>query len=352
MLLRRQYERLLLSPSDLEASRDDFEVVGVFNPGAIVADGEVVLLVRVAERPRERRHGYVALPRWSAEDGLEIDWLADDVVEFVDPRVVKRKADGLIRLTFISHIRVVKCGDGRAVTEISDVRFSPATNLDEFGVEDPRITAIDGRYFFTYVAVSRHGAATALASTADFRTFDRHGVVFCPENKDVVLFPERIGGQYAALHRPNAATPFCRPEMWVARSPDLIHWGQHDRLHGGGAGWETGRVGAGTPPVRAADGWLEIYHGNRQPTKPGEVGTYATGVLLLDPQNPAKILRRTPDSIFEPTADFERHGFVPDVVFPTGIVELDASYLIYYGAADSCTAVVEFSKKELLESLL
>jgi beta-1,2-mannobiose phosphorylase / 1,2-beta-oligomannan phosphorylase len=351
MLLKRDYERLLLSPSDLKPSRDDFEVVGAFNPGAVVANGEVILLVRVAERPRERRQGYVALPRWSAENGLVIDWLGDDVVEPVDPRVVKRKGDGLVRLTFISHIRVVKCGDGRAVKEVTNVGFSPATDLEEFGVEDPRITAIDGRYFFTYVAVSRHGAATALASTADFRTFDRHGVIFCPENKDVVLFPERIDGQYVALHRPNAATPFCRPEMWVARSPDLIHWGQHDNLHGGGGEWETGRVGAGTPPVRAADGWIEIYHGNRQPTKPGEVGTYATGVLLLDPKNPAKILRRTPDSIFEPTANFERHGFVPDVVFPTGIVELDASYLIYYGAADSCTAVVEFSQEELWASL-
>src|SRR5262249_42948394 len=119
----------------------------------------------------------------------------------------------------------------------------------------------------------------------------------------------------------------------------------------GGAGWETGRVGGGTPPVRVAEGWIEIYHGNRQPTKLGEVGTYATGVLLLDANNPAKILRRTPDSIFEPTADFERHGFVPDVVFPTGIVELDASFLIYYGAADSNTAVVEFCKEELLETL-
>jgi predicted GH43/DUF377 family glycosyl hydrolase len=351
LLLKRQYERLLLSPSDLKPSRDDFEVVGVFNPGAIVADGEVILLVRVAERPRERRQGYMALPRWTPEDGLVIDWLADDVVEALDPRVVKRKADGLVRLTFISHIRVVRCGDGRAVKEVTDVRFSPATGLEEFGVEDPRITAIDGRYFFTYVAVSRHGAATALASTADFREFDRHGIIFCPENKDVVLFPERIDGQYAALHRPNAATPFCRPEMWVARSPDLIHWGQHNRLHGGGGGWETGRVGAGTPPVMVADGWVEIYHGNRQPTKPGEVGAYATGVLLLDPNDPAKVLHRTPDSIFEPTAEFERHGFVPDVVFPTGIVELGASYLIYYGAADSCTAVVEFSRKELLESL-
>ena len=132
-------------------------------------------------------------------------------------------------------------------------------------------------------------------------SFDRHGVIFCPENKDVVLFPERIDGQYVALHRPNAATPFCRPEMWVARSPDLIHWGRHECLHGGGAEWETGRVGAGTPPVRVDAGWLEIYHGNRQPTRPGEVGTYATGVLLLDPTNPAT--RAPPDGRFDLRAD-------------------------------------------------
>ncbi len=225
------------------------------------------------------------------------------------------------------------------------MRFLPDSDLEEFGVEDPRITALDGRFYFTYVSVSRHGAGTALASTIDFKSFDRHGMIFCPENKDVVLFPERIGGEYVALHRPNAATPFCRPEMWVARSPDLIHWGRHECLHGGGAEWETGRVGAGTPPVRVADGWLEIYHGNRQPTQPGEVGMYSTGVLLLDLENPARILRRTAASIFEPTADFERHGFVPDVVFPTGIVETPGSYLVYYGAADSCTAVVEFSTR-------
>jgi beta-1,2-mannobiose phosphorylase / 1,2-beta-oligomannan phosphorylase len=351
MILKRHFEQLLLSPADLKPLRDDFEVVGAFNPGAIVAGDEVILLVRVAERPRERRAGFTALPRWAPGEGLVIDWVPDEELDPLDPRVVKRKADGLVRLTFISHLRVVRCGDGRSVTQVSDVHFLPDTSLEEFGVEDPRITAIEGRFFFTYVAVSRHGAATALASTTDFRHFDRHGVIFCPENKDVVLFPERIDGQYLALHRPNAATPFCRPEMWVARSPDLIHWGRHECLHGGGAEWETGRVGAGTPPVRVDAGWLEIYHGNRQPTRAGEVGTYATGVLLLDAIKPARVLRRTAGSIFEPTADFERHGFVPDVVFPTGIVELRDSYQIYYGAADSCTAVVEFSKGEVLEAL-
>jgi hypothetical protein len=69
-------------------------------------------------------------------------------------------------------------------------------------------------------------------------------VIFCPENKDVVLFPEKIGGEYVALHRPNAATPFCRPEMWIARSPDLIHWGRHESLHGGGAAWLVGSYDA------------------------------------------------------------------------------------------------------------
>ena len=352
MLLKRQFERLLLRPDDLRASRPDFEVVGVFNPGAVVVAGEVILLVRVAERPRERRPGLTALPRFSTTEGFVIDWVDDNSLEPLDPRVVRRKADGLVRLTFISHLRVVRCGDGRAVTELTGVCFLPQTELEEFGVEDPRITAIGDRFYFTYVAVSRHGAATALASTTDFHRFDRHGIIFCPENKDVVLFPERINGDYVALHRPNAATPFCRPEMWVARSRDLIHWGGHACLHGGGSEWETGRVGAGTPAVRVADGWLEIYHGNRHPTRPGEVGAYSTGALLLDPEDPARVLRRTPSSIFEPSAEFERSGFVPDVVFATGIVELSDSYLVYYGAADSCTAVVEFSKQELLACLV
>jgi predicted GH43/DUF377 family glycosyl hydrolase len=347
MLLNRHFEKLLLRPADLKPSREDSEVVGVFNPGAIRAGDEVILLVRVAERPRERRAGFTASPRWVPGEGLTIDWLADDAIEVLDPRVVRRKADGLVRLTFISHLRVIRCGDGRSVREVTGTRFLPDSEMEEFGVEDPRITTLGDRHYFTYVSVSRHGAATALASTSDFRQFERHGIIFCPENKDVVLFPEKVEGEFVALHRPNAATPFCRPEMWVARSPDLIRWGRHESLHGGDAEWETGRVGAGTPPVRVDDGWLEIYHGNRHPTRPGEVGRYSTGLLLLDPDNPAKILRRTAGSVFEPTAEFERIGFVPEVVFPTGIVDGHHSYLVYYGAADSCTAVVEFSKDEV-----
>jgi predicted GH43/DUF377 family glycosyl hydrolase len=351
MTVRRLSTRLLLRPEDVPASRDDFEVVGVFNPGAVRAGDEVVLLVRVAERPRERRPGFTGLPRWDPAAGLTTDWVPDAELGPIDPRVVRRKADGLVRLTFTSHLRVVRCGDGTAVREVTGVTFRPHGEVEEFGVEDPRITPLNGRFYFTYVAVSRHGPATALASTSDFRAFDRHGVIFCPENKDVVLFPETIGGVYAALHRPVCGTPFTRPEMWAARSPDLLHWGGHRPLEVGGGAWQSGRVGAGTPPVRVADGWLEVYHGNRQPTGPGEVGTYYGGALLLDAADPGRVLRRTPDPFFVPEADFEVTGFVPNVVFPTGVVPDGEKLLLYYGAADAFTAVAGFSRQAVLDAM-
>jgi beta-1,2-mannobiose phosphorylase / 1,2-beta-oligomannan phosphorylase len=351
-MVNRLFERLLLRPADVQPSRDDLEVIGVFNPGAVLIGDEVVLLVRVSERPLERRPGFTALPRWAPESGLVVDWVPDDQLEPLDPRVVRiKRENGLVRLTFVSHLRLVRCGDGRSVEAVDDLVIMPESSEEEFGVEDPRITRIGDRYYITYVAVSRHGAATALASTTDFRRFERHGIIFCTENKDVVLFPEKIGGEYVALHRPNGATPFTQPEMWLARSPDLIHWGRHKPLHGGTGPWETGRTGAGPPPIRVPEGWLALYHGNRRPTRPGEVGTYAAGALLLDAGDPALVRRRTPEPILKPTADFERQGFVADIVFPTGIVETDGRVLVYYGAADTFTAVVEFARDELVAAL-
>ncbi len=350
MPVPRLCTRLLLRPGDVPPSRDDFEVVGAFNPGAVRTGDEVVLLVRVAERPRERRAGFTGLPRWAA-GGLTIDWVENAELEPIDARVVRRKADGLVRLTFLSHLRVIRCGGGRTVREVTGVTFGPAAELEEFGVEDPRITSLNGRYYFTYVAVSRHGPATALASTSDFRTFERHGVIFCPENKDVVLFPEKVGGAFTALHRPVCGTPFTRPEMWVARSPDLLHWGTHTPLSLSGAEWQSGRVGAGPPPIRVPEGWLAIYHGNRHPTQPGEVGTYYAGALLLDANDPTRVLKWTAEPFMVPEADFERTGFVPNVVFPTGLVPDGASVLVYYGAADAVTAVAEFSRRELFGAM-
>ena len=351
-MLRRLFQKRLIAPSDLCPSQDGLEVVGAFNPGAIAVGDEVVLLVRVAERPREQRPGFTGLPRWQPGSGVVVDWVKDEELTPLDPRVVRRNADGLVRLTFTSHLRILRSPDGRSLESFEGDQITPEAETEEFGVEDPRITRIGDMFYFTYVAVSRHGAATALASTRDFRAFERHGVIFHPENKDVVIFPEQIDGEYLCFHRPNAATPFCTPEMWLARSSDLVNWGRHEPFLGGAAEWNTGRIGAGTPPIRTEDGWLEIYHGNRLPEGEQAVGAYAAGALLLDLADPARVLRRSPTPILEPEADFERRGFVPDVVFPTGIVERGESLLVYYGAADCAVGVVELSRPELLAELV
>jgi predicted GH43/DUF377 family glycosyl hydrolase len=302
----------------------------------------------VAERPRERRAGRTALPRWQAGAGLTVDWIADDEIDLLDARVVRRKCDGRVRLTFASHLRILRSRDGRSIDREDDARFEPQTEFEEFGVEDPRITRIGDTYWFTYVAVSRHGPATALASTTDFQTFTRHGVIFPIENKDVVLFPEAMGGEYVALHRPVGGTRFARPEIWLARSADLDHWGEHKVLLGSVSDWDAGRVGAGAPPVRCPDGWLEIYHGSTKPTGDSGVRTYSAGALLLDLDEPHRIVGKSAEPILVPETDFERAGFVPNVVFPTGVVERGDTLLVYYGAADTVCAVAELSKAEIL----
>lgn len=347
--LQRGFNGCLLRPSDVPPSRPDLEVIGVFNPGAIQTDDGIVLLVRVAEQAVEKRSRHTALPRWDAEKrSYVIDWTPNDDLTPVDVRVVRRKRDGLVRLTFISHLRVFYSRDGRTLEDRTGAWLEPDNLCEEYGVEDPRITLIGDTYYITYVAVSRHGVATALASTRDFKTFSRHGIIFCPENKDVMLFPETIGGLYYALHRPNGATAFTKPEIWIATSPDLLHWGRHERLLGGGEDWDLGRIGGGAPPIKTEAGWLEFYHGNSKREAEKNVGTYSGGLLLLDLHDPKKVIGRC-GQIFVPEADFEREGFVPNVVFPTGIVTQGDTALVYYGAADTFVGVVEFSLSEMLD---
>lgn len=349
-MIRRLSNTCLCRPADLRPSRDDLEIVGTFNPGAIAFGNEVILLVRVAERPRERRIGHTALPRWQAGAGLSVDWIADVDIDTPDARVVRRKSDGLVRLTFVSHLRVMRSRDGQSIDREDAARFEPQGEFEEFGVEDPRITRIGDTYWITYVAVSRHGPATALASTTDFQTFARHGVIFPIDNKDVVLFPETIGGSFVALHRPVGGTSFTQPEIWLARSTDLFHWGRHEVLLGGGSNWNAGRVGAGAPPIRTANGWLELIHGSSKPSR-GGVGTYSAGAVLLDLDEPHRVIRKSSEPILAPEAGFERRGFVPNVVFPTGIVDRGESLLVYYGAADTVSAVAEFSKDEIFAAM-
>jgi beta-1,2-mannobiose phosphorylase / 1,2-beta-oligomannan phosphorylase len=350
-MIERIATHLLLGPEDLTPSHPDWEVIGVFNPGVVQFGDRTVILARVAERPREQRPGWTAHPRWSRDDGYVVDWVQNEHLESRDPRVVRHLHTGLVRLTFISHLRVVYSSDGKKVDNLDGQLFLPANEYEEFGLEDPRITLLDGRYYITYVAVSRHGPATALASTTDFKSLERHGIIFCPENKDVVLLPERVGEQYVALHRPLGDIPFCRPEMWIARSPDLVHWGSHRYLFAGAGDWEGGRVGAGAPPIAVPEGWLEIYHGNRLPTVVGEVGAYCAGAMLLDRNDPGRVIKVSRVPMLEPQLEFEKEGFVAKVVFPTAVLEEGERLLIYYGASDKYCAMIELSRSDVMREL-
>lgn len=347
----RLFTKCLIRPEDVKPSRDDMEVIGAFNPGAVEVGGEVVLLVRVAERPKERQENFTAVPRYDPVEGLSVEWFANSDLDLSDPRVVYHHGHDRKYLTFVSSCRVARSRDGRTIDRIEDYGLYPELDYEAYGVEDPRITPLDGKYYITYVAVSPHGAATALASTSDFRTYERHGIIFSPENKDVVLFPEKIGGEYWALHRPNPNTHFSNPEMWTARSPDLIHWGKNRPLHGGRFDWEGGRVGGGLPPFLTDRGWVELYHGNRRGTPEMPIGEYSAGTMLLEREDPSRIVAVSREPLMTPREEFECVGFVSHVVFPTGYARRGDVLQVYYGASDTFTGVVEFSLEAILKQL-
>lgn len=373
--LSRLDTRCLIRPADLPPSRDDFEVVGTFNPAAIqLDDGSVVMLVRVAERPTEIREGFVASPRYDADGQIVIDWIDANLVTTNDPRMAIFKDTGFKRLTFINHLRVVRLADdGVTVKNIGPIVDFHADHAT-FGLEDPRLTKLGDTFYITAVGASHHGVCTVLLSTTDFETFVDRGVIFCRENKDIVLFPEKINGRYAAIHRPTGKFEVTQPEMWIAYSPDLKYWGEHQPLWGSGqghitgssdsgdggtsvgGGWDDGRVGGGVPPIRIENsgvrGWLKIYHASCKPG-PGEpIGVYAAGALLLDLDDPTRVLAASPDAFMRPEEDFEKIGFVKAVVFPTGYATQGDDLLLYYGAADTNVGVVRYRLTDLLDSLV
>ena len=353
----------LLRPDELPPSRDGFKVIGVFNPAAIAAPtpsqpDRVALLVRVAETPIEEREGFLPSPRYTEDGAIVVDWFPREAVETHDPRLMVFKDTGFKRLTFTSHLRVCFASEGRTVDEIGPVvePTSPFDPLASFGYEDPRLTFLDGAFYATVVGASEHGVVTQLLRTKDFTSFERLGTVFCRENKDVVLFPEKIGGEYLAIHRPTGRFEVTHPEMWLASSPDLAHWGKHRPLYGStgggdGSSWDDGRVGGGVPPIETPRGWLKIYHASCKP-KPGEpIGVYAAGALLLDRDNPLHVIAATREPFMVPEAGFERSGFVNAVVFPTGYTLRERELWLYYGAADTHVGLVRYELEALLNRL-
>lgn len=349
MTLTRYANNPILRPKDVPPSRDDYEVIGVFNAAATRFGDDIILLLRVAERPIQHDPNAIRVPVLdTSTDPVtfgELVWSRDDPdLDASDPRGVRYKERHY--LTSVSHLRIARSRDGYRFAVDPEPALFPATPYETYGLEDPRITEIEGEYWITYVAVSPWGVTTALAKTADFVRFERAGIILHPENKNAVLFPEKVGGKYVLLHRPGV-TGLGDKMIWVSDSPDGLHWG-HPRPAIGlrPDSWDAIRVGACTVPLRTPEGWLEIYHGV------DVQGRYHLGAALLDLERPEKVLARSPEPLLSPLLPYEVEGFYGNVVFSCGAVPMpDGRLLVYYGCADERMAVAEGDLNDILASL-
>lgn len=255
-----------------------------------------------------------------------------------------------------SHLTVARSLDG-----ITDWRIDSQPTLapdpenhpeEVWGIEDPRVTRIDGLGMWTvvYTAYSRGGPLVSLATTTDFRNFQRKGVVMPPEDKDAALFPVQFGGRWAMLHRPVPGFAGVGAHIWISFSPDMKHWGDHQILLPArrGSWWDANRVGLSPPPLRTEKGWLILYHGVRH-TAGGCI--YRLGLALLDLEVPTRLVARADEWVLAPEEHYEMIGDVDKVVFPCGWVSEGDNIRLYYGGADKCIALATARVSELLDWL-
>ena len=281
----------------------------------------------------------------------------------------------------VIHFGLATSRDGIHFERQSDQPIlSPSTDGPDAGcIEDPRIVKLDGHFYITYAyrackpgqywlaadnsaynprdsslppLFGENMTASGLLLSDDLRTFRRLGRITRSDvdDRDVILFPEKIGGKYVMLHRPMqwAGPDFENkyPAMWLCYSDDLLTWSESTLLAKGEFAWEN-KIGGSCPPIRTEHGWFVIYHAV------DSKGIYRVGVMMLDLEDPSKVIARTPEPIMEPEEDFEWNGLYPHgVVFPTANVVVDDLLYVYYGAADQRIGVATADFAALVEHVM
>lgn len=302
LTLTRAKENPILTPSDLP-----WEDMLVFNPGAIMVGNQVYLVYRA----RGKNDIKSRLGLATSIDGIH----------------------------FIRNAKPMYEGNNH--------------EHETHGIEDPRVIKIDDLYYLSYTAVSENLAGEvdpnwkemlslkpriALSTTKDFVTFTDYDVIIPHlSGKNSSFFPKKVDGQFWLLYREGAGNTL------FSKSDTLTNWPQGESLFNRRPGfWDSHRVGIGAPPIETEKGWLLFYHGV------DESNAYRLGIMFLDLENPLKILYRSPFPVLEPVEDYEKFGFIPNVVFTCGAVEKDDLYYVYYGAADEVVGVATIEKKLVL----
>ena len=291
------------------------DVTSVFNPGATGFNNKILLLLRVQNRARE-----TFFITAKSENGLRFK-VNDDFVKWNGLDKVKEEI---------------------------------------FHLYDPRITKIDDAYYIMFAMDVTSGCYLGLGKTVDFETFDFLGIVSEDDTRNGVIFPEKIDGKYLRLDRPNKTQltdgPLTGSSIWLSQSDDLLNWERTDLIAKGNPHYWDELIGSGPPPVKTEKGWLHIYHGIAMHYQP----IYQAGVMLLDLENPAKVLARGRYNILEPREDYETVGQVPNVIFPTGMIidkydkngfaMLDSKVNVYYGAADTSIGLATTTIQDLINA--
>jgi beta-1,2-mannobiose phosphorylase / 1,2-beta-oligomannan phosphorylase len=280
---------------------------------------------------------------------------------------------------YVSRIGYASSTDGYSFARSNHIALEPTQDYEKYGIEDPRMVEIDNQVYITYVILSAYvtdgaivEASTALATTTDFLKYTRLRVITSKgsNNKDVVLFPEKMSqqqssvlslssssnnadgaGKYFFLHRPSSwigsTYGVDKPSIWLGEGNALTNFEKHTLLLKPEEDWEELKVGAGPPPIKTRAGWLVIYHGVSREK------VYSAGAALLDLHDPSKIIGRTKTPILEPKEPYEKLGDVNNVVFPTGACVVDNDKLfVYYGAADKVCCLATADLNYLLDHIL
>jgi predicted GH43/DUF377 family glycosyl hydrolase len=317
-----------------------WENLAVFNPAAWddETSGRVLLLYRAAESHPEYKC-YFGLA--TSPDGYHFERASDQPV--LGPSV-----EGFDGAT-IQDPRITRMGEWYYVTYAA--RHYPFGQFWVPGGRDPYIKPPCPPEFPHYLRTN--ATLTGLAMTKDFRTWVRAGWLTNPllDDRDVILFPEKVGGRFVLIHRP---LEWIGPEYgtdhacaWIATADDLMGFpfAKSKLLIKNKYPWEAAKLGVNIPPIRTSHGWLTIYHAV------GPDRYYRLGALLLDLDDPSRVLHRTPDWLMEPETDYEIEGFYRGVCFPCGAVVRGDTLFVYYGGGDKYCALATCSLSELVDHL-
>jgi predicted GH43/DUF377 family glycosyl hydrolase len=367
-----QIDRIILTPNDIDLARcpigtksglETF-ILGTFNPGLTrLPNGNLLIMVRIAESIKEPiKEGKFRYIRWTGKDEYKVEEHPTYQLDTTDPRKFRfleydhLKVFGLTSFSWLLPVEL--SADGLTVVKIHYNKIiEPQASYQEYGIEDPRIVKIDNLYYMTTCSVSSERHCTTLYSSVNGLDYQLLGIVMDHQNKDMVLFPEKINGKYYALTRPLGELYFTvgsdslyspGTSINLTESPDLLHWKPIDTpyIRTKSDSLISLKLGGGAPPIRTVNGWLILFHGV---DKCGPIGCYRTFYALVEAENPEKIIRIEDhhpiiEANSELTKPFAAQIYISDVVFTTGIEEMGNYYIIASGELDLACRITHIDK--------